>query len=129
MDAAHRTTAGSSCHCLACQQHPFGHAAVQQRLLNRLVASADERTRRLLVGFLALEYGRGGITRLARITGLSRPTIRRGLRELRQPPGLPPGRVRRPGGGAPRVEATRPKSSGPWRSCSGTPRLVTRPAG
>jgi transposase len=64
----------------------------------------DERTRRLWAAVEARTLGRGGIMRVAEATGLSRATIRAGLRELTLP--LPPelqqgtsGRLRRPGGG------------------------------
>jgi hypothetical protein len=64
----------------------------------------DERARRLWAAVEARAIGRGGIIRVAEATGLSRGTIRAGLRELdapapadeRQPP---TGRLRRPGGG------------------------------
>jgi len=92
-----------ACECPTCQQHPCGRVAREHRALNRLVAATDERTRRLVVGFLARQRGRGGTSLLARITGLHRNTIARGRRELRQPFGWP-GRVRRPGAGGRRLE-------------------------
>jgi hypothetical protein len=92
-----------ACECPRCRQYPSGRVAREHRALNRLIAAADERSRRLFVGFLARQYGRGGIALLARITGLDRNTIARGRRELRQP-SRSSGRVRRPGGGRPRVE-------------------------
>jgi hypothetical protein len=92
-----------ACECPTCRQHPNGQRAREHRALNRLIAATDERTRRLLAGFLARQHGGGGITLLARITGLDRNTIARGRRELRQPfQAL--GRVRRPGAGGQRVE-------------------------
>jgi hypothetical protein len=86
--------------------------AREHRALNRLLAASDERTRRLLAGFLARQHGKGGIALLARITGLDRDTIARGRRELRQPFG-PSGRIRRPGAGGQRVEKKVPGSSIP----------------
>ena len=68
------------CECPDCSRHPNGPTAQEHRCINRLVAGAGERTRRLIVGFLAQQYGRGGITLLHRITGLDRNTIARGLR-------------------------------------------------
>jgi hypothetical protein len=64
----------------------------------------DERTRRLWAAVEARAIGRGGIIRVAEATGLSRGTIRAGLRELDTPTPAdegPPstGRLRRPGGG------------------------------
>jgi hypothetical protein len=91
-----------ACECPTCRQHPNSRVAREHRALNRLLAVADERTRRLIAGFLARQRGRGGLALLARITGLDRNTIARGWRELRQPC-RPSGRVRRPGGGRPRA--------------------------
>jgi hypothetical protein len=92
------------CPCSTCQQHPFGSLAREHRRINRLVAVADERTRRLVAGFLAQQQGRGGIALLAQITGLDRNTVARGQRELRHDHRPMAGRVRRPGGGRPRAE-------------------------
>jgi ribosomal protein L44E len=91
------------CACPICRQHPHGRVAREHRTLNRLLAASDERTRRLLVGFLARQHGRGGITLLARITGLDRNTIARGRRELRHPD-HGHGQIRRPGAGRPWIE-------------------------
>ena len=92
-----------ACECPTCRQYPKGRVAREHRALNRLVAASDERTRRLLAGFLARQHGRGGITLLARITGLDRDTVARGRSELRQP-FRSSGRIRRPGAGGQRVE-------------------------
>jgi len=64
----------------------------------------DERARRLWAAVEARAIGRGGIVRVAEATGLSRGTIRAGLRELDSPAppdeeGFSSGRLRRPGGG------------------------------
>jgi hypothetical protein len=72
--------------------------------MNRLVATADERTRRLLVGFLAQQHGPGGIALFARLTGLDPDTIARGQRELPRASPKPSQRIRRPGAGRPRTE-------------------------
>jgi hypothetical protein len=98
-----RGPAVHACECPTCRQHPHGRIAREHRALNRLLAATDERTRRLVVGFLARQHGRGGICLFARITGLDRNTIARGRRELRQPFAWP-GRVRRPRSGDQRVE-------------------------
>ena len=58
----------------------------------------DERQRRIWVGTEARVRGRGGVSLVARATGISRPRIYRALEELEQPPQLD-GRVRRPGAG------------------------------
>ena len=61
----------------------------------------DERARRRFVAAEALSAGHGGITAVARITGIARSTIGRGLKEIRGPVvgPAPRGRVRRAGGG------------------------------
>jgi hypothetical protein len=58
----------------------------------------NERQRRLFLAVEARAFGRGGVVRVARATGVSRPTIQQGLRELSGPV-TAPDRVRQPGGG------------------------------
>ena len=98
------------CSCPECLQEPDGAVAREHRALNRIIAGTDERSRRLVAGFLTRLYGHGGISLLARVTGLDRNTIARGRRELDQADPLPPGRVRRPGAGPKPVETRRPES-------------------
>jgi transposase len=65
----------------------------------------DERMRRLWAGSEALAYGPGGLSAVAAATGLSRTTIREGLRELQA--GVSQEtvvHVRRPGGGRKSLE-------------------------
>ena len=61
----------------------------------------DERTRRLRVAVEARSIGRGGVTRVAEATGMSRGTVRAGLRELdsNEPASPRPARLRRSGAG------------------------------
>ena len=66
-----------------------------------------EKQRRLLAGAGARALGRGGGARMARISGLSRPTVYAGVRELDERPD-PGGRVRRRGGGPKRRTTTDP---------------------
>ena len=69
-----------------------------------LSAALDERSRRLLLGAEARAAGRGGQAAVARATGASATTIRRGLAELGAPAAtLARGRIRRPGGGRKRT--------------------------
>ncbi len=64
----------------------------------------DERSRRLLLGAEALAAGPGGQAAVARATGASPATVRRGLAELAAPvETLERGRIRRPGGGRKRT--------------------------
>jgi hypothetical protein len=63
----------------------------------------DERARRLLAASEAKVLGRGGVATVAALTGVSRNTIARGLKELSGSPDAAMGRVRRPGGGRKRT--------------------------
>ena len=63
----------------------------------------DERTRRLFAAMEARALGYGGVSRVARATGLSRNTIAHGLEEIGRGEPLAPGRVRRAGGGRKRA--------------------------
>ncbi len=67
----------------------------------------DERQRRLLLGAEANALGRGGIARVAAAAGVSRPTVTRGVAEVKAG-GLPGGRVRKPGGGRKSLTQTDP---------------------
>src|SRR5215211_5780014 len=63
----------------------------------------DERSRRQWAAAEAQELGYGGLSAVARATGLARDTIRVGVRELEhrrtRPDESPDPRIRRPGGG------------------------------
>jgi len=63
-----------------------------------LLPYLNERQRRLYLAVEARGLGHGGVARVARATGVSRPTIRQGLRELTDPIAASE-RVRQPGGG------------------------------
>jgi len=73
-----------------------------------LAGELDERRRRLWAAAEARAAGYGGIAAVARATGIAENTIRFGLRELACGETLPPGRVRRPGGGRKPVAETDP---------------------
>lgn len=62
---------------------------------------------RLLLAAEALRLGYGGVSQVFRATGISRPTIHRGLKELNGEPESSP-IIRRTGGGRKRVEAVDP---------------------
>lgn len=97
-----------SCECSVCRQGRGGPIVREHRAINRLLAVADERVRRLLAGLLASKIGRGGIVEVARITGLHRNTVALGVCEFRQKRRLPTGRVRRAGAGRKPLEEKRP---------------------
>jgi hypothetical protein len=80
-------------------------AAVIERIRRKfqtLTVVMDERIRRHWAATEAIELGWGGISQVARATGISRTTILAGVRELRaqEASGTPPRPgIRRPGGG------------------------------
>jgi len=91
---------------------PLADALGEDEPFLRFFQTLNERQARLCAAERALALGRGGITQLARVTGLTPKTIRAGIAELRgeTPPAaaLPPGRSRRPGGGRKKVEDVAP---------------------
>ena len=76
--------------------------------LTALLPLLDDRTRRLCAATEAKALGYGGISRVHRACGLSRKAIARGLRELREGPRLPEGRVRKSGAGRKGITTTDP---------------------
>ena len=68
----------------------------------------NERQRRAFAASEARTFGRGGIAAAARACGLAENTVRKGLRELDEPP-LEEGRVRKAGAGRPALEESDPK--------------------
>jgi hypothetical protein len=66
----------------------------------RVAKMLDERTRRAVAASEALSIGWGGITAVARATGLARTVIQDGIKELTGTlQSRAPGRIRRPGRG------------------------------
>jgi transposase len=65
----------------------------------QLAPTFNERSLRLFAAAEANAVGYGGVSRLSRITGLSRPTIEKGQRELVERSTLTTDRIRRQGGG------------------------------
>ena len=59
----------------------------------------DERRRRLWAAAEALAIGRGGVAAVHRATGISRPTINQGVKELNSGEQLDPAAIRTSGGG------------------------------
>jgi hypothetical protein len=80
-------------------------------LLRKILSTLNEAQRRWLVGREALRYGRGGVQRMVEASGLSKPTVLKGIRELRGKRKLADGegRVRKPGGGRKPVEEHDPE--------------------
>ena len=65
----------------------------------------DERSRRLLAAAESQAIGKAGISVVSRTTGISRPVIRQGIADLKNPAALAPGCVRQEGGGRKRAVA------------------------
>ncbi len=83
-------------------QNPTSEAIAAKFIILRPLL--DERARRAWAAVEARALGRGGMSRVAEATGLSRVTIRAGLQELARAdtasgPQAPPERLRRRGGG------------------------------
>jgi hypothetical protein len=95
------------CRCRVCRSRSDSELVAYHRAINRVMAELDERSRRLFAGVLARHGGHGGIRQVVEITGLSRITIRRGLRESERAQAVSSDRIRRPGGGRKRVEKKR----------------------
>lgn len=81
--------------------------ASSEKIWMKVLGTLNEYQARLFVAERALDLGRGGITRLARLTGMSRVTITQGVKDLSGAARLrsaSSGRVRNPGGGRKKVE-------------------------
>src|SRR5580658_3626196 len=92
--------------------------ASRERTWLRILETLNEYQARLFVAEKALQLGRGGISHLSRLTGMSRVTITQGLRELRGSGKLrtaDDGRVRQAGGGRKKVEQVDPELLGRLR--------------
>jgi len=81
------------------------------KLFQKVLGTLNEAQRRWLVGREAVRLGRGGIQRMVENSGLSKPTILKGIRELSGKGKLvaEEGRVRRAGGGRKPVEERDPE--------------------
>ena len=67
----------------------------------------NEAQKRLFLANEAIAYGRGGISEVERISGISRKTIRKGITEIEN--GKPPDeRIRKDGGGRKSIQVTQP---------------------
>jgi transposase len=83
---------------------------IDQWLQERFAALSphlDEKQRRLMAATDARFLGRGGVSRVSRATGLSRPTIYKGMAEL-ESHDVPVDRIRRVGGGRKKVSEKYP---------------------
>jgi hypothetical protein len=104
------------CECPVCQQSESHPDQVQHQQMNLFISRLDEQQRRWYAALEAQKAGHGGTTLVARITGLSVETIRRGRYELESDlANRPVDRVRKVGGGRKTVEKKRRLSPLPSR--------------
>jgi len=79
----------------------------------RVLSTLNELQARLFVAQRALELGRGGVSQVSRLTGMSRPAIYRGMAELRScrewKPSAGRDRIRRTGGGRKPLQVADPE--------------------
>lgn len=93
------------CLCKVCKTAPRSAEAKEHHAINQVISLLHEKGRRRFVGLLAMQWGRGGMERIRLITGMSRPTIRRGREEVQRKERVTERkRVRKPGAGRQRVE-------------------------
>ena len=99
------------CECANCQQTEYHPDQELHRQMNLLLSRLDEQQRRWYAAIEAGKVGHGGATLMAKVTGLSVETIRRGRHELEAGlSGRPADRTRKAGGGRKRVEKKGPLS-------------------
>ena len=96
------------CECDICQQSESHPDQTVHQQMNLFLSRLNEQQRRWYAAIEAQKLGHGGATLLAKISGLSVETIRRGRTEMED--GLterPVDRVRQAGGGRKTVEKKR----------------------
>src|SRR5216684_143831 len=74
-----------------------GRAARQR--YREMAPVLNEQSRRRFVALEARALGHGGVSAMARVSGLARSTIYHGLSDIGDNCAAPPGRIRRSGGG------------------------------
>src|SRR5436309_11020346 len=87
------------------------HTASESRWL-KVLGTLNEYQARLFVADKALDQGRGGISRLSELTGMSRTTITKAVGELNSQKKLAVaerGQIRESGGGRKKVEEADPE--------------------
>jgi hypothetical protein len=84
---------------------------IQQKpddMMLKVLGALSESQARWYVARETLARGRGGLKAMNELTGMSRPTILKGIRELQLQQELPSERIRQPGGGRKRLEESDP---------------------
>src|SRR5207237_9167814 len=119
---------------------PAAQARAARRRYRELEPVLNEQSRRRFVALEAQGLGRGGVSLMARMTGLARSTVYQGLSDIRHKVSAPPGRVRKPGGGRTQKTIEDPtlgadlaslaeplKRGGPMHTAVATTRSVRKP--
>lgn len=71
------------CTCAVCSSKDLHHPdRVKHQQINLLMSLMGVRARRMFAAYEAERIGMGGISQVARITGMDRKTIRKGVVEL-----------------------------------------------
>ena len=88
-------------------------AIEDKSVLVKLLDTLDEAQKRWFVGREAMLLGHGGIKRMCELSGLSKPTVIKGVKELQARSTLRPvqGRIRQVGGGRKTIEEQDPQIS------------------
>ena len=82
----------------------------QKDIMLKVLGRLNEIQARWFVAREAMILGHGGIKKMCELTGLSRPTIIKGIKELKSKEALPAGeKIRRPGAGRKRIEVQNPR--------------------
>lgn len=76
-----------------------GQARAARKRYREMAPVLNEQSRRRFVALEAQALGRGGVSFMARISGLARSTIYHGLSDIRRKISAPSGRIRKRGGG------------------------------
>ena len=79
-----------------------------KRRFELVARELNERTRRLVAAAEAMALGWGGISAVARATGVSQRAIRQGIKELQEQRDTSDGRIRRTGGGRKKTVSKEP---------------------
>ena len=74
------------------------YPAEVERRMRSFYRSLNEKDRRRYAAVEANKLGFGGEVYMVELLGCDYKTLQRGLRELDDPPDLPPGRIRKKGG-------------------------------
>jgi hypothetical protein len=104
------------CECIICQQSESHPDQEHHQQMNLFMSRLDEQQRRWYAAIEARKLGHGGTTLMAKITGLSVETIRRGRYELENDlADRPVDRIRQAGGGRKTIEKKHQPSPAPSR--------------